>query len=122
MSRVIHFEIAVDDADRARKFYESVFSWKFNKWDGPFEYWLIETGDKSEPGIDGALVERKEAKADVQNTVNVSDIDEFMEKVKSNGGEVITEKSTVPGVGYHAYCKDTEGNVFGIMQHDENAK
>jgi predicted enzyme related to lactoylglutathione lyase len=28
----------------------------------------------------------------------------------------------VPGVGWLAYFKDTEGNIFGIMQNDPNAK
>jgi predicted enzyme related to lactoylglutathione lyase len=27
----------------------------------------------------------------------------------------------IPGVGWLAYCKDTEGNVFGIMQDDPQA-
>jgi predicted enzyme related to lactoylglutathione lyase len=28
----------------------------------------------------------------------------------------------IPGVGYLAYCQDTEGNTFGIMQADPSAK
>ena len=32
------------------------------------------------------------------------------------------EKTAVPGVGYFAYCKDTEGNVFGIIPGDLEAK
>jgi uncharacterized protein len=31
-------------------------------------------------------------------------------------------KTAIPGVGYLAYCSDTEGNVFGLMQADKNAK
>ena len=30
-------------------------------------------------------------------------------------------KSPVPGVGWLAYCTDTEGNIFGMLQPDENA-
>ena len=29
---------------------------------------------------------------------------------------------TVPGVGYMACCKDTEGNMFGAMQMDPKAR
>jgi predicted enzyme related to lactoylglutathione lyase len=29
---------------------------------------------------------------------------------------------TIPGHGYFAYCKDTEGNVFGIIESDESAQ
>jgi len=31
-------------------------------------------------------------------------------------------KMPIPGVGWLAYAKDTEGNIFGIMQPDANAK
>jgi predicted enzyme related to lactoylglutathione lyase len=43
-------------------------------------------------------------------------------KIVEAGGKVLTPKMAVPGVGYMSYCKDTEGNVFGIMQNDPNAK
>jgi uncharacterized protein len=42
--------------------------------------------------------------------------------IKGAGGKLVTEKMTVPGVGWMAYCVDTEGNQFGIMQQDSNAK
>jgi len=31
-------------------------------------------------------------------------------------------KRAIPGIGYLAYCVDTEGNTFGILQSDQNAK
>ena len=31
-------------------------------------------------------------------------------------------KTAIPGVGWFAQCKDTEGNIFGIMQPDANVK
>lgn len=31
-------------------------------------------------------------------------------------------KMAIPKVGYLAYCMDTEGNIFGIMQSDSSAK
>ncbi len=34
---------------------------------------------------------------------------------------VALPKMAVPGVGWLAYCKDTEGNIFGFMQSDETA-
>ena len=120
MSRVIHFEISVDNAERAKKFYEDVFGWKIEKW-GPVEYWLINTG-KAEPGIDGALKKKDEIKQNVVNTISVPNIDEFIEKIKKNGGKVLMPKMTIPGIGYNTYCQDTEGNIFGIIQEDTSAK
>ncbi|MEE9572658.1 MAG: VOC family protein [Candidatus Neomarinimicrobiota bacterium] len=122
MPRVIHFEIAVDDTDRASKFYTTVFGWKINKWEGPIEYWLVSTDDGNEHGINGAIMKREDSSTATINTIDVSKVLDFMDSVKKNGGTVLTEKMTVPGVGYFAYCKDTEGNTFGIMEEDESAK
>jgi hypothetical protein len=43
-------------------------------------------------------------------------------KVEQNGGQVVVPKMAVPTVGYLAYCKDTEGNIFGIFQPDAAAQ
>jgi len=34
--------------------YQKVFGWEINTWHGPEDYWLIMTGERGEPGIDGA--------------------------------------------------------------------
>ena len=62
MPRVTHFEIVAEDIDKAIKFYEKVFGWKIEKWDGPIEYWMITTG-KDEPGIDGGLAIKEKGAA-----------------------------------------------------------
>jgi predicted enzyme related to lactoylglutathione lyase len=121
MPRVIHFEIHADDPERATKFYEKVFGWKIAKWGGPAEYWLASTGEDREPGINGAIMKRTK-KGSTWNTIGVPSVDDFLQKIKKAGGKVIQKKTTIPGVGYMAYCKDTEGNIFGIMQADEKAK
>lgn len=120
MPRVIHFEIHADDPERGVKFYQTVFGWKINKWNGPEDYWLITTGEKDEPGIDGALMRRSPGATTV-NTVAVPSVDEFAQKVVASGGKVVMPKDTVPGVGYLVYCADTEGNVFGMIQNDPSA-
>jgi len=33
----------------------------------------------------------------------------------------MTDKMTIPGVGYTARCRDSEGNIFGILETDESA-
>jgi len=56
VSRVIHFEIPASDPERASKFYQKVFGWKIEKWPGPTEYWLVNTGAEGTPGINGGLM------------------------------------------------------------------
>jgi hypothetical protein len=121
MPRVVHFEINADDAERAVKFYSQVFGWKIKKWEGPMDYWLVSTGEGS-PGIDGGLMKRMNPSATTVNTVDVPSVDEFLVKITKNGGQIVMPKRAVPGVGWMAYCQDTEGNVFGIMQEDSSAR
>ncbi|NLC55836.1 MAG: VOC family protein [Armatimonadetes bacterium] len=121
MPRVIHFELPADDPERAVRFYREVFGWMINKWEGPFDYWLVMTGDESEPGIDGGIMRRTDA-AGTRNTIGVSSVDEYVAKIEAAGGKVVAPKTTVPGVGYLAYCEDPEGNLFGLLQEDRSVQ
>lgn len=121
MSRVIHFEIPVDNPDRAAEFYKAAFGWSFNKWAGPMEYWMVTTGPDAAPGINGGMMRRENVKS-VTNTMGVASVDASVAAVTKAGGKLVMPKTPIPGVGYFAYCEDTEGNLFGIMQPDEKAK
>ena len=56
------------------------------------------------------------------NTIDVPSIDEYAKKIQSKGGQAIVPKMPIQGVGYFATSKTTEGNIFGIMEMDQNAK
>jgi predicted enzyme related to lactoylglutathione lyase len=121
MPRPIHFEITADDPERAARFYREAFGWNLHKWDGPMEYWLITTGE-GEPGIDGGMGPRGNGDpAATVNTIGVESLDEAVAAIERAGGTIIRPKGPIPGVGWLAYAKDTEGNEFGVMQPDENA-
>lgn len=122
MGRVVHFEICADNVERAVKFYTDVFGWKINKWEGPIDYWLISTGKKSRAGIDGGLIKRMDPSATTINTIEVHSVDDYMDKITKGGGKIVEPKTVIPGVGYYAYCRDTEGNILGIMEMDEKAE
>jgi predicted enzyme related to lactoylglutathione lyase len=122
MSRVIHFEIPANDPERASAFYQKVFGWKFDKWPGPMDYWLVTTGAEGTPGINGGMMKRSELVNGTTNTIGVESVDAAIAAVTKAGGKQMMPKSPIPGVGYFAYCEDTEGNLFGLMQADANAK
>ena len=122
MPRISHFDIPSDDPERAKKFYSDVFGWKFDKWDGPMEYWMIKTGDDSEPGINGGMARRMPGQIGMTNTVTVKSLDEYTGKVQAKCGQILIPKMPIPGVGYFATCMDTEGNIFGLIQMDDTAK
>jgi predicted enzyme related to lactoylglutathione lyase len=127
MPRVIHFEIHADNPERAVRFYQTLLGWDFNKWDGPQDYWLITTGPQEQPGINGGLI-RRQGPIDGQAviayvcTVDVPSVDEYSRRATEAGGQVVVPKMAIPGVGWLVYCKDTEGNIFGMMQMDRGVK
>ena len=129
MSRPVHFEIHTENPDRAISFYSALFAWQFKKWEGPMEYWMITTGADPEPGINGGLVRRQgTAPAAGQyvnafvNTIGVENLDATLQKLTTLGGTIALPKMPIPTVGYLAYAKDTDGNLFGMMQPDPSAK
>ncbi len=128
MPRIIHFEIHADTPERAVKFYQELFGWEFTKWEGPMPYWLIKTGPDGQPGINGGLLPRRGATPAGELpviayvcTVDVSALDDYLKKAQARGGVVAVPKMAIPGIGWLAYCKDTEGNIFGMMQTDPKA-
>ncbi|MHA1235259.1 MAG: VOC family protein [Promethearchaeota archaeon] len=122
MTKIVHFEINADDPLRAKKFYEDVFNWKIEKWEGPMEYWTIDAGDEDEEGISGGLQKREEPEDQIFNYIKVSSVDNFSKKIEESGGTLESPKITVPGVGDFYMFKDTEGNKLGIMQVEDSEK
>jgi predicted enzyme related to lactoylglutathione lyase len=127
MPRVVHFEIHASDPETALSFYQSLFGWKFTKWEGPWEYWVIATGTE-QPGIDGGLLRRRgPAPAEGQPvnafvcTVDVLDLDASLSRVTELRGSLALPKMAIHGIGWLAYVKDPDGNILGLMQSDPTA-
>lgn len=127
MSRAVHFEIHASDPQGLIRFYGDLFGWTFNKWEGG-EYWMIHTGPDDKPGINGGLMPRRgdvpQALAAVNAfviTVDVDNVDSAVDTARRAGGTVALPKMPVPGIGWLAYLKDPDGNLFGVMQADTGA-
>jgi uncharacterized protein len=112
-ARVVHFEITADDLDRAAAFYRDVFGWEINGWGGEDDYRLVSSGEGA--GIDGALMGRSYGQAVIDTIAVDMPVEDVLATVVAQGGVVLTEVGEIPGIGMHAYAKDTEGNVFGIL-------
>lgn len=120
MPRPVHFEIFADDMDRAQRFYETVFGWSVTP--ALPDYRLVTTGEHG-PGINGAILPRRGPRGDDATpvtawtcTVEVDDLDVYLQAALDAGGALALPRMDVPGVGAVAYAKDTEGNVFGMLQ------
>ncbi len=120
MPRVVHFEINAKEPESVSSFYSDVFGWKSQKWDGPMDYWMLDTGEGD--GIGGGIArEPEQGNPGIINTIDVDSVDSYVEKIKKAGGVISVPKMAIPGVGWMAYFQDPEGNLFGIMQGDESA-
>jgi uncharacterized protein len=118
-NRVVHFEVEASDPERAKTFYSQAFGWEMQQM-GPEmgNYVVVITGDPKEPGgINGGIYrgESKELNA-YSCVIGVDNIDQAMNKIRSAGGQTLGDKMDIPGVGTFIRCKDTEGNLFSILQ------
>ena len=121
MHRVVHFEFSSPDPDRASAFYRGLFGWEIQKWEGPAEYWLVNSASQGETGIDGGFMRSRDDSARTIVTIDVDSLDDMLAKVQAAGGTIALPKQTIPGVGYQAYCTDPDGTIFGVHQRDPSA-
>jgi predicted enzyme related to lactoylglutathione lyase len=125
-NHVSHFAINTDDLKRARRFYENVFGWTFEPW-GPPGFFLIHTGGPADPGIPGALQQRRELipgqrMIGYECTVGVDSADAAAKAAEANGGKVIMAKTIIPTVGELVWLQDPDGNIVGAMKSEELQK
>jgi predicted enzyme related to lactoylglutathione lyase len=120
--RVVHFEIPVDDEERARSFYSKAFGWKMNFMPG-MSYTLVGTapvdakGAPTQPGaINGGMLKRQGPVTHPLVTIEVDDIDATLATVEKLGGSVARGRVAIADMGFAAYFKDSEGNVIGLWQ------
>ncbi len=116
MNRFVHFELVTGDPEKTAEFYRAVFGWQVQKWDGPVEYWLVNTGDTSTPGINGGLMLAGGEFGGTINTIEVADIDATLASIRANGGSILSDKQHLEGVGDLAYFKDNCGIIIGLLQ------
>lgn len=126
MDPLVHFEIPVDDLERARGFYSSVFGWNLMDFPMPdgSKYIGVHTTPIDEktrqplkPGaINGGIMKRtKTAKAPIF-AMNVPSIDERIKQIEKAGGKVVMPKIDMMGMGFYAYVTDPDGNVLGLWE------
>jgi hypothetical protein len=126
---IVHFEIPADQPERAAAFYRELFGWDVTRYEGSegLEYWMVQTvptdadGRPTGPGVNGGLMRRMFPGQAPVNYIGVASVDEFVGKAERLGAQVVMGKHPVPGMGWFAQLKDTEGNVFAVWETDPSA-
>ena len=126
MGNVAYFEVPVDNMERAKKFYASVFGWDIKKTPMPNmpDYSSIGTGKASvEKGMSqlnrGGMVNRMMPNQQITNYVEVKNVNETLAKAKKLKGKQMGEILTIPEVGRIAFILDTENNMIGIWEAEK---
>ena len=124
MNSPFYFEIQASEPQKLVSFYSTIFGWKFIKQDMPIEYYRIET-----EGISGGLLKRPANVPPMECGTNaftcsmeVESFDVIAKKIFEQGGKEAMPKFAIPGKCWQGYFLDTDNNVFGIFEVDENAK
>ena len=119
---VVFFDLPADTPERAKKFYEKTFGWKITH-NPALNIYMVGTAPSDQRGratvpgtINGLMSTRSGADDTTALTIDVGDIDSAIESVKKNGGHIVQKKLEVPGVGFAAYFRDTEGNRVQLFQ------
>jgi hypothetical protein len=117
INEITHFEIPARDPARLRKFYATVFGWRFkNSAAQNMQYWNISTGTKHIPGVNGGMYKKGSKNQTPVNYVSTPDIDESMAEIERAGGHITVGKRETPLHGYTAVGTDPEGNSIGLFQ------
>lgn len=124
MDGVNLFNLPVDDMERAKEFFTKTFGWTLfpTGMEGDHHFATTvptdENGIPSEPGgINGGLLKRGAYEQKVASIfIKVNSIDETIDKVKTNGGELVLAKVPIADFAYLAQIKDTEGNLISLWE------
>lgn len=122
-----YFDLTVTDLDAARRFFERVLGWRFEKFPMPYEYYRIQAGAAAEPGIDGGIGAATDAplaggRPTTQVTIPVANLDEILALVVDAGGRIMEKKMPIPGIGWYATCAEPGGLLFGLIQADPRVR
>ena len=113
--KVVHFEIPIDDSDRAVAFYRLALGWDLEQW-GPLEFWNTRIGEGE--GIEGSLAMRSPESPGLIFYISVDDIEAALRAIEAAGGRRLTDAMPIPTVGFSAHFEDSEGNRVGLFQAD----
>ena len=113
------FEIYVEEMDRAKEFYQSVFKVKLEKLNSPVPDLEILAFPMAmdRTGTSGALVKMTGFSPSGNSTLvyfNCEDCAIEAARIIPSGGKIEREKMSIGEYGFMVLAYDSEGNMFGL--------
>lgn len=60
---------------------------------------MVNTGDDTYRGINGAIMKKHDPKQPIVNSINVESLDSTSKEIEKAGGKIVVPKSPVPKMG-----------------------
>ena len=114
-----YFEIPVKGMQRAMRFYNSIFGFKFELGNIDNIEMAFFPFNETTSGITGALAKGriyKPSKEGILIYFNTDSIDAVLENVNYNGGKTLYPKTSVGEYGFVAEFEDCEGNRIALTE------
>lgn len=111
------FEIYVEDMNRARAFYDSVFATRLERMEGTnIEMWAFPKAP-DRPGAPGALIKMDGFPSGGNSTIvyfTCSDCAVEAKRASESGGKIHKDKFSIGHYGFISLILDTESNMIGL--------
>lgn len=114
------FELPVNDMERAKQFYASIFNIQMADnmeiGNSIMSFFPFET-DAS--GATGTLIKQESYIPSHEGAMvyfSVTEIDDILPKITNSGGRVLNEKMSIGEHGFVAHFEDSEGNRVALHQ------
>ena len=108
----IHIELASADPEKAKRFFEEVFEWKFESHpEMNYHTFLAPSG----PG-GGLMTPMENQQPGILNYLLSGDIETDVKRIEAAGGHILQPKMEIPGVGWWALFQEPTGLVLALFE------
>ena len=125
----MHVVLAVEDVERAKRFYDDAFGWKPHlEWPDRYAELVLSDDDRlglyvrdgfaASAGIEPEAIGAQYSGAEVY--VQVEDLDGAIERLGAAGGTPLSERRTREWGQEAAYFADPDGNVVAVARRLES--
>ena len=117
-NNLCHVEYLVRDLDRAQAFYQGLFGWDFAAFGDDMRVFGLQGTHI------GGLAKRETVNAGDSPSLwfQVENLDAMMSRAVALGGQIASERSEVPSVGWSGVVTDPDGNAVGLVQYREEGE